>query len=95
MQLRLTDITEILNSDLPKHKKITLSCHRLSGLDITNMVPAIEQIFAKHLYEMNSIVACYPIYTWDDYALIAEVHLNKMLKSIKRLCKRLRLNKSE
>lgn len=91
MQLRMIDIIKILNGNLPKHEKIVQACKRLSGLDMTHATPISKRSIGEYLHEMNNVLSPYDtvLKTWEDYQLISDEHLNKILKNIKRLCKKL------
>lgn len=84
---KLTAVIGILATDLPKKDKLVLSRQQLSGLDITNIDTVTKKHVTKHILEMNDITTQYPIKTDDDYVMISDVHLNKLLKSIKQLVK--------
>ncbi|OGT22899.1 MAG: hypothetical protein A3C55_06830 [Gammaproteobacteria bacterium RIFCSPHIGHO2_02_FULL_42_13] len=90
IQQRVNTITRLLGADLPLPKKVTESLKAFSGTDITH-VPAHHKKSIYHfLHTVNTITARYPfIKTDEDYSLISEADLNKILKNIQRLCLKL------
>ena len=94
LKSRIDDVDKILNSNIAKYEKIVQACNRLTGLDITNMSESKKNRFYEHLNEMNSIMSHYKliIKTWDDYQFISDKHLEKMLTSLRRLCRTLLSN---
>lgn len=86
MMKKLTTILTILEKDWSKKDKIIMSFGELSGLDLGLLSSMQKNSIQKHVIFANSILRQYPIKTFDDYALISDDHLNKLLKSIKRLC---------
>ena len=83
---RLIAISTILEKEYPKKDKIIVSVQELSGLDLGILSSTQENSVKKHMILTNGILQQYPIKTFDDYVLISDDHLNKLLKSIKQLC---------
>jgi hypothetical protein len=90
LQTRINSITQILASDLPKSKKAIASLQAFSGLDITHFNHKKKESVYKYLSTLNAVVARYPtIKTYDDYNIMTDVDLNKILKSIQQICLKL------
>lgn len=91
LQERINRVTQVLAEDLPKHSKATTAMQTFSGLDITHFNNHQKNCIYKYMTAMNEITAHYPtIKTNDDYKIISETHLNKILKNIQQLCLKLR-----
>ncbi len=90
LQIRINNVTQILASDLSKVNKVVASLEAFSGLDITHFDDKKTKYVYKHIATMNAITGRYPfIKTYDDYNLISEADLNKILKDIQQLCLKL------
>jgi len=76
----------ILDEKLSKKDTIIKLLNITSGFDITVLSAEQKNAISTQLLAMNRILAHYPIKTYDDYALLSENHLNKLLKSLKQLC---------
>jgi len=76
----------ILNENIPKKDKVIKCFSVISGIDISSLRSDQENNINKQLIAINRILKQYPIKTFDDYALISDNHLNKLLKNIKQVC---------
>lgn len=90
LQSRINSVIQILTSDISKADKIVAAFRTLSGTDITHLSSQKTQYVYRHIIASNKIMARYPtIKNYDDYAIISDADLNKLLKSIKQLCLKL------
>lgn len=76
----------ILDEKLSKKDTIMKLLTITSGFDITALSAERENAINTQLLAINRVLGHYPIKTWDDYALLSESHLNKLLKNLKQLC---------
>ena len=76
----------ILDEKLSKKETIMKLLTITSGFDITELSAEKKNVISARLLAMNRVLGQYPIKTWDDYALLSEKHLNKLLKNLKQLC---------
>ena len=90
LQVRINSITQTLASNLPKADKAVATSQALSGMDITNLSNQKKQCIYKYMTTSNKIIARYPtIKSNDDYKIISDADLNKLLKNIQQLCLKL------
>ncbi len=89
-QQRINLVTQKLASESSKIDKVVTSLQVFSGMDITHFSRKKTESVYKHIATMNSIISRYPVIkTYEDYALISDIDLNKILKSIQQLCLKL------
>jgi ribosomal protein S13 len=86
LQTRINAIIQILANDLPKADKVVASLKAFSGLDITHFNSHQNESINKYLTKINNITARYPIKTDDDYKILSNADLSKILKSVQKLC---------
>jgi hypothetical protein len=68
-------------------KDIVIKCfNEISGLEISALSADQQSGINKKILAINGILKQYPIKTYDDYSLISDYHLNKLLKNIKQIC---------
>ena len=82
-------VIQALASEQIKPTKIVAACKNFSGLDMTNFSKKKKNFVHQHFGEINSITSQYNIKTEDDYKIIAEPDLDKILKNIQQLCLKL------
>lgn len=93
LQTRINSIIQILASELSKANKVTSALQAFSGLDITHFSSQKTKSVYKHITTVNSVAARYPIIkSYEDYEIITDKDLNKILKSIQQLCLKLLLD---
>jgi len=93
MQHRINLITQLLASELALPEKVTACLKAFSGMEITHVEEKKKKSLYHFLNTSNEITAHYPfIKTDEDYSLIPEADLNKILKNIQRLCLKLLAN---
>lgn len=83
---RIGIMEKILSSTDPKKDRIINASHVFSGLELTQLDPNTRNKLNKNLIKLNSILLQYPIKTFDDYNLIISVHLDKMIRTLKKIC---------
>ncbi len=86
LQQRINSIIEILANDTSKAEKAVASLKAFSGLDITHFTSHQKDSIHKYLSKINNILTRYPVTTDDDYKIIPDKDLNKILKSVQELC---------
>jgi uncharacterized Fe-S cluster-containing MiaB family protein len=79
-------IMTILDEKIPKKDKVIKCFNATSGLEISALSSDQKNSIYKQISASNRILKQYPIKTYDDYALISDNHLNKLLKNIKQVC---------
>jgi 3-hydroxy-3-methylglutaryl CoA synthase len=78
-------LATILDEKLSKKDKVIKCFSAMSGLEISALSSDQKNSINKQLLAINGILKQYPIKTYDDYSLISDNHLNKLLKNIKRV----------
>jgi iron uptake system EfeUOB component EfeO/EfeM len=87
LQAKIDSVIQILASDLSKANKLIAALQTLSGTDITHLSSQKKQCIYRQMNTSNKIIARYPtIKDYDDYAIISDADLNKLLKSVEQLC---------
>jgi len=87
IEMRINTITHILATEPSKIGKMAKSLQALHGLDFTHLNNKKKNSIYKHMTDYNKIMEKYPtIKTQDDYHLISDIDLSKILKSIQQLC---------
>ncbi len=86
LQTRINSIIQIFANDLPKPDKVVTSLKAFSGLDIAHFNSHQTKSINKYLGKINNILSLYPIKTYDDYKIMSDSDLNKILKNIQELC---------
>lgn len=90
LQIRINSIIQIFASDLSKADKVVAACKVLSGMDITHFTNQKKQMIYKHITASNNIMSRYSsIKNYDDYKIMSDADLNKLLKSVQQLCLKL------
>ena len=94
LHLKINLVTQALSSDQAKPNKVVSALKNFSGLDMTNFSKKMMNTIHQHFGEINSITSQYKIKTEDDYKIITDNDLNKILKNIQQLCLKLLLTES-
>lgn len=90
IQIRINSIIRILSSDLSKVDKFREVSPSFSGMDITHFTDKQKQNVYKYIMTANKIMARYStIKTYDDYKIITDADLNKLLKNVQQFCLKL------
>jgi hypothetical protein len=90
IQIRINFIIQLLAGDLSKSDKVIETSQAFSGMDITHFTEEKQQSVYKYIITTNKIMAKYPtIKSYDDYKIITDIDLNKLLKSVQQLCLKL------
>jgi len=90
IQIRINSIIRVLASDLSTADKYKEIAPSFSGMDITHFTEKQKQHVYKYMTTANKIMARYPtIRTGDDYKIITDSDLNKLLKNVQQFCLKL------
>jgi hypothetical protein len=90
LQTRINNITQLLSGESSKQNKVVMSLQSFSGLDITHFNNQQMKNIHKYMSAINEITSQYSsIRTYDDYSIISDPHINKILKNIQQLCLKL------
>lgn len=89
LALKINLVTQSLASTQTKPNKVVAALKSFSGLDMTNFNKKKMNSIHQHFGEINCITAQYKIATDDDYQIISDIHLDKILKTIQQLCLKL------
>lgn len=90
IQIRINSVIKVLASDLLKVDKFKEVSTSFSGMDITHFTDKQKQHVYKYIITANKIMARYPtIETHDDYNIITDADLNKLLKNVQQFCLKL------
>lgn len=90
LQTRIAEIEKILKENAPKKDKIIKSYEALSGLNLTSLDLATQNKLKQNLVAGNKVLSQYPILTFDDYKLISEIDMDRLLTLMKKNYKCLR-----
>lgn len=83
---RINIMEKILSGDDQKKDKIINASKVFSGFELTQLDPGTRSQLNKNLIRLNAVLSQYKIETFDDYSQIAMVHLNEMIKTLKKIC---------
>ena len=83
---KIAAVAILLDKHLYKKDKVVKCLHELSGMDITALSQVYKDRLCKHLISINGILGQYPINTDDDYKLVSDKDLDRLLKKIKQIC---------
>lgn len=90
LHTRINSIIQILAGESSKANKAVASLQAFSGLDITDFSNQKKESVYKYMIAVDSIIARYPIIKiYDDYEMITDKDLNKILKNVQQLCLKL------
>lgn len=95
MALELANVMameRILSEDIPKQAKVISASQQLFGLELTKLSARVRKAIEKEFIFLNSILAQYPIKTFDDYSQISSTHLAQMVLALTRVCQILKNN---
>ena len=79
-------LTAILKEMASKKEAVIKCFSTMSGLEISALSSDQKRRITEQFLAINEILKKYPIKTHDDYSLISDNHLNKLLKNIKQIC---------
>lgn len=83
---KIAAVAILLDKRLYKKDKVVMCLHELSGMDITALNKVHKDKLFKHLISINSILSQYPINTDDDYGLVSDKDLDRLLKKVEQIC---------
>jgi hypothetical protein len=75
-----------LNSKQPAHQRYREAlCAATNQLILSDLAPAMQQALEQYLVNSNDILQQYPIKTFDDYQMISDQHIQKLLTYAKKI----------
>jgi hypothetical protein len=87
LNTRINAIIQILADTSSKANKVVASLQAFSGMDITHFSEQKKRTLYSHMTTINNITSRYSeIKTYEDYKIISNSDLSKILKSIQQLC---------
>lgn len=95
IQTRIENLKKTLKANILKKDKVIKSLGTLSGLELNKLDLATRNKLEQNLVAVNKVLRQYPIATFDDYSLISDKHLDKMLTLMMKNYKCLRKFMSE
>jgi len=87
---RMLAMEKILVAEVPNTEKIISASQQLSGIELNKLSESIKRKINHEFLFLNSILAQYPIKTFEDYNLIIPRHLEQMVAALKRICQQLK-----
>ncbi len=82
----MVKIAITLEETISKKDKVIKCFNTISGLEISALRSGQQSSIKKQILLINGVLQQYPIKTHEDYSLISDYHLNKLLKNIKQIC---------
>ena len=83
---RLAKMQLALNSKQPTHKRYQEAmCAATNQLVLNDLAPAMGKALEQQLVASNYILQQYPIKTFDDYQMISDQHMQKLLGYAKKI----------
>jgi hypothetical protein len=86
LQTRINSILQIFANNSSKVDKVVSALKAFSGLDITHFTAHQKESINKYLSKINKITSHYLVKTYDDYKIISNPDLDKILNSVQELC---------
>jgi len=83
---RLIKMQRAFNSKQPTHQRYrNAMCAATNQLVLSDLTPSIRKALEQQLVASNNILQQYPIKTFDDYQIISEQHMEKLLGYAKKV----------
>lgn len=87
LKTRINAIIQILTDTSSKSNKVVAALRAFSEIDITHFDEQKTRSIYRDMTTINNITSRYPeIKTDEDYKIISDSDLNKILKNIRQLC---------